>query len=89
LALAVKTRAPLDVIVALVQHDQLTVAAHHGRFVRYPLRATVQQSAHGRETGDQVDRLAGPALLVSVVVGVFVPLGALLVLLASGAAHFS
>jgi hypothetical protein len=75
--------------VAFVQHHQLTVAARHERFVRYPRRATVQKAAHGRETADQVDRLAGPALLVSVVVGVFVPLAALLVLLASGVAHFS
>jgi len=71
-----------------VQPDQSSDVPRHESFLRHPIRATVHEAEHAREIANEGASAATPAILALAVLVFVVPLAAILMLLAFGAAHF-
>jgi hypothetical protein len=75
--------------VVNVQHDQPGDVARLERFIRHPIRPTLEEAAHLRKVVDDGESPATLAIVAAAVLAFVVPFAAILIVLVFGIAHFS
>lgn len=84
-----KTWERLDAIVGHVQQDRSRNMRRRESFFRHPIRPTMEEAAHLRDVAENGESAATPAIVAGAVLGLVVPLAAILIFLVFGVAHFS